>query len=65
MHLLRPLESRLAAVVEDETLLRQELVSYIPAIFATLSTALWMIIFQANGLPSLAYIYLASSCSPH
>lgn len=57
MHLLTSLESRFAVAIEDETLLRRAIVSFIPAIFTTFNTLIWGILFFANDLPTLGWIY--------
>ena len=59
MHLLTSLERRFAVTIQDETLLHRAIVSFIPAIFTTFNTLIWGILFFANELPTLGWIYFA------
>ena len=59
MHLLTSLERRFAVTIQDETLLHRAIVSFIPAIFTTVNTLIWGILFFANELPTLGWIYFA------
>lgn len=59
MHPYHSFEKRFATVALDETVLRQRVISYVPAIFATISVGIWAILFWATDLPSLALILLA------
>jgi class 3 adenylate cyclase len=61
MRLFDALEKRLGTVADDETYIRQLLISYVPAIFTTLFGLLWAILFFAAGLPALGGILTAYS----
>jgi guanylate cyclase len=61
MRLFDALEQRLGTVADDETYIRQLLISYVPAIFTTLFAALWAILFFAAALPALGRILAAYS----
>jgi guanylate cyclase len=61
MRLFSALEKRLGTIADDETYIRQLLISYVPAIFTTLFGTLWMLLFFAAGLPVLGRILAAYS----
>jgi guanylate cyclase len=61
MRLFRTLEKRLSTIADDETYIRQLLISYVPAIFTTLFGLVWTILFFAAGLPLLGRILAAYS----
>ena len=56
MRLFRALEKRLRTIADDDTYIRQLLISYVPAIFTTLFGLVWTILFFAAGLPVLGRI---------
>ena len=59
MALLRSLESRFAAVIQDESLLHRAIVAFVPAIFTMINTLVWGVLFFLNGLSTLGFIYFA------
>ncbi len=61
MRLFRALEKRLRTIADDDTYIRQLLISYVPAIFTTLFGLVWTILFFAAGLPLLGRILAAYS----
>ena len=61
MRLFRTLEKRLSTIADDETYIRQLLISYVPAIFTTLFAAVWALLFFVAGRPLLGWI-LAGYC---
>ena len=61
MRLFRALEKRLRTIADDDTYIRQLLISYVPAIFTTLFGLVWTILFFAAGLPVLGRILAAYS----
>ena len=56
MRLFRALEKRLGTIADDETYIRQLLISFVPAIFTTLFAAIWTLLFFLAGLPTLGWI---------
>ena len=56
MRLFRALEKRLRTIADDDTYIRQLLISYVPAIFTTLFGLVWTLLFFAAGLPVLGRI---------
>ena len=56
MHFFVALEKRLRTIADDETYIRQLLISFVPAIFTTLFAALWTLLFFLAGLPVLGWI---------
>ena len=50
------LEKRLRTIADDDTYIRQLLISYVPAIFTTLFAAVWTLLFFLAGLPLLGWI---------
>ncbi len=56
MRLFRALEKRLGTIADDETYIRQLLISYVPAIFTTVFAAVWARLFFAAGQPALGLI---------
>ena len=61
MRLFPALEKRLRTIADDDTYIRQLLISYVPAIFTTLFGLVWTILFFAAGLPLLGRILAAYS----
>ena len=61
MRLFRALEKRLRTIADDDTYIRQLLISYVPAIFTTLFGLVSTILFFAAGLPLLGRILAAYS----
>jgi guanylate cyclase len=62
MRLFPALEKRLrTTIADDDTYIRQLLISYVPAIFTTLFGMLWTLLFFAAGLPVLGRILAAYS----
>ncbi len=61
MRLFSALEKRLGTIADDETYIRQLLISYVPAVFTTLFGILWTVLFFAAGLPVLGRILAAYS----
>ncbi len=59
MTLLRSLEFRFAAVIQDESLLHRTIVAFVPAIFTMINTLVWGVLFFLNGLSTLGFIYFA------
>ena len=45
MRLFSALEKRLGTIADDETYIRQLLISYVPAIFTTLFGVVWTLLF--------------------
>jgi len=56
MRLFSALEKRLRTIADDDTTIRQLLISYVPAIFTTLFAAVWTLLFFLAGLPLLGWI---------
>ena len=61
MRLFSALEKRLGTIADDETYIRQLLISYVPAIFTTLFGVVWTLLFFLAGLPRLGWILAAYS----
>ena len=64
MRIFPALEKRLRTIADDDTYIRQLLISYVPAIFTTLFAAVWTLLFFVAGRPLLGWICLLYTSRP-